>query len=164
MSTPSNLIPVPDPESAHAFATMLMAGMPPEDALAYFMTVEMTPLEVGQMLRRWQGHFLVKRALTSMMKKPWQHLTGEERMRLSLEHHYNQLAYVLWNNHYASAQGSDKTKMDTARQALEAKLAGQAGSLDPLSRFFEDIKLGRVKLNKPVNLKAGSASVEESAH
>jgi hypothetical protein len=70
----------------------------------------------------------------------------EDRMRTALDQHYNSLAYFLYSHNYTEANSSDKPKIDTARQAIEAKLAGQAGKLDALSQFFDDISTGKVKL------------------
>lgn len=154
----SNLIPQPSEDQAMAFATMLLSGLPAQDAILYFIDVELSPLELAQMLSRWRTHYLVKRSMTTLMGKPWQKLSDEERHVLALRNHYNQLAYVLWNSHYADAQGNDKQKLDTARQALEAKVAGTAGKNDPLTQFFADIESGKVKLNKPLK---GPSHVEK---
>ena len=66
-------------------------------------------------------------------------LTDEGRLDLALTKHYNELAYVLWTTNYADVTGAAKTKADTCRQAIEAKVAGMAGKESPLARFYHDL-------------------------
>jgi hypothetical protein len=58
-------------------------------------------------------------------------------------------SYMLFSNNYIEANSTDKQKLDTARGAIESKLAGTAGKLDALSQFYDDINSGKLKLNKP---------------
>lgn len=141
----------PTDDQAVSFAVMLNAGLPPEDALAYFIDTS-DPQVLTATLRVWQRSRAVKRALTVIMGKSWQEMTLDERIRCSLDWHYNNLAYLLFSTNYISVQAADKGKMDSARVALEAKLAGTAGKVDALTQFFEDVKTGRVKLNRPIEV------------
>lgn len=135
----------PSPEQALQFATMLRAGLPASDAILYF-TDSTDPREVGQMLQDWQKSRAVRRAMLALMGKPWEEMTLDEQCRHALDLHYAGLAYFLYSHNYSEVGSQDKPKLDTARTALEAKLAGTAGKTDALTAFFEDVRSGRVKL------------------
>lgn len=140
---------MPTKEQAYAFAVMLQAGLPPSDAILYFATSEDTA-ELTIMVRKWMRAAEVRRAVAGLMGKNWTDMSLEEKRDYALNHHYTQMAYFLYSNHYAELGGPDKAKADTARQALEAHKAGTAGKTDALSRFFDDIKSGTVKLGQPI--------------
>jgi hypothetical protein len=144
---------LPTEEQASQFAVMVHAGLPPSEAVQYFVTTE-DPKELNELTRKWQRSRLVGRALSALMGKAWQAMSLEERCRYALDQHYSQLAYILYSNHYAEAALPDKNKLDTARTAIEAKLAGTAGKGDALSQFFDDVRSGRVKLAKPISMPA----------
>src|SRR5687767_14345913 len=131
------------------YAIMVQAGLPPSEAIGYFAETN-EPAELAAMLISWQKSRAVQKATALLMKKPWQDMTLDERIRLALDHTYSQMAYLLFSKHYGEVGQVDKGKLDTARQALEAKLAGTAGKGDALSQFFADIKEGKLILNKPV--------------
>lgn len=135
----------PTPEEAQAFAVMLQAGLPASDAMCYF-TDSSDPVVVSQMVQNWQRSRAVKAAIRSMMGRNWQDMSPEERLKTALDKHYTDLAYMLWSRHYLEADGAMKGKLDSARTAIEAKLAGQAGRTDALTRFFDDIQSGRLNL------------------
>jgi hypothetical protein len=139
----------PTPELALQFAIMVNAGLPPSEAILYFSASE-DPRELAEMTRAWQRSREVRRAMASLMQRSWTDMSLQERCQAALDQHYTQLAYLLYSSHYAEAQQADKTKLDTARQAIEAKLAGTAGKGDALSQFFDDIRAQRIKLPKPV--------------
>lgn len=136
---------LPNEEEAAAFAIMLKAGLPPEDAIVYFYDGN-DPTEMLEMLRKWRSCKAVRGATLKLMRKPWQNLSLEERISYALDQHYSQLAYLLFSSHFGSLVGVDIQKANTARVALEAKLAGTAGKLDALSQFAEDIRTGKLKL------------------
>lgn len=140
----------PTEQQAGEFALMLLAGLPARDAIDYFVSVE-DPMELAGVLKAWMKSSTVRAAIRRLEGKPWQHLSVEERMQSALNTHYSQLATLLRTSNYIEAGPGEKTKMDSARQALEAKIAGQAGRGDALSQFFSDITAGRVKL--PVAIK-----------
>jgi hypothetical protein len=79
-------------------------------------------------------------------------MTTEERMRYAIDIHYSQLATYLVSHNYADLAPADKQKADSARQAIEAKLAGMAGKGDALSRFLEDLQSGKVHLHTPMKI------------
>ena len=143
---------MPTEDQALAFAVMLQAGLPAQEAILYFAESD-DPLEVANQLRFWQRSRLVKQAMLTLMKKPWQEMTLEERMHYALELHYSSLAHFLYSHNYTDLTPVDKAEADTARAAIEAKLAGTAGKSDALSRFFEDVSSGRVKLGLPSDLR-----------
>lgn len=136
---------MPTDDQALQFAVMLQAGLPASEAIRYF-TESDDPAELRTMTDRWSRSRAVARALTKLMKKPWQDMSLDERCRNALDLHYSQLAYLLRSSHYGEVGQADKAKLDTARQAIESKLAGMAGKTDALSRFFDDINTGRLKL------------------
>ena len=138
-----------DDDTALQFAVMLQSGLPPGDAILYFVDTD-DRVEVETQLHRWMKSRLVKSAMAKLEKSPWTNLTTEERCRRALDQHYNQLAYLLHSEHYGEASQLDKAKMDTARQAIEAKLAGMAGKTDALSQLLMDIKEGKLRVARPV--------------
>lgn len=138
----------PTAEQAQQFAIMLNAGLPASDAILYF-TDATEPQEIAFTLNEWQKSSQVKKAMLTLMGKPWQDMSLDEQCKHALNVHYAALAYFLYSHNYSEVGPGDKTKLDTARTALEARAAGTAGKGDALSMFFEDLKSGRVKLNKP---------------
>jgi hypothetical protein len=139
---------MPNEEQALQFAIILSAGLPPSEAIRYFAISE-DPAEIMQQLRKWMSSKAVRQAQNKLLGKQWQDLPLEERIKLSLDRHYSGMAWILFSQHYAEADSSMKGKLDAARQALEAKMAGTSGKMDALSQFFDDINRGRVKLAKP---------------
>jgi hypothetical protein len=141
---------LPTEEQALQFAIMLQAGLPPSEAILYFLDQAERPEDVAVILRKWQGSRAVKKAMSKLLSKPWHELSLDERIRAALDQHYSGLAYLLYSASYQDANQGEKSKLDTARASLEAKLAGTAGKSDALSQFFADINEGKVKLSKPV--------------
>ena len=140
----------PSDEQAFQFAVMLTSGLPSSEAILYFIESD-DPAEVAMILSRWQRSKAVKKAMLKLMVKPWHEMSLDERMRYALDLHYSSLAHFLFSHNYAEVGSGDKAKADTARQAIEAKLAGLAGKTDALSRFFDDIKDGKLKLSPVVS-------------
>lgn len=138
---------LPTDEQALQFAIMLQAGLPAEQAIVYFLETD-DPAEVAATLGRWQKSRAVQKATLALLGKSWQDMSLDERIKTALDQHYSALAYLLFSTNYVTVGQTDKGKLDTARVALEQKLAGTAGKGDALSRFFDDLNSGRVKLNK----------------
>lgn len=147
---PSNI--GPSDEQARAFAVMLSAGLPAEQAILYFTDTQ-DPAQVSEMLRVWTRSRKVQAAQALLMGKSWQEMSLEERIKYALDQHYSALAYLLYSTNYNSVGPQDKAKLDTARVALEQKLAGTAGKGDALSQFFEDFRAGKLKLQQPLSPK-----------
>jgi hypothetical protein len=142
----------PDDSAAMQFCIMLQAGLPASEAITYF-TDERDPGVLASMLKSWTRARSVRRAQTTLLGKSWQEMTLDERIKVALDQHYSSLAYLLQSSSYIEATPADKSKLDSARQALEAKLAGVAGKTDALSQFYADLSAGRVKLARtPVAL------------
>lgn len=137
-----------DAENALQFAIMLQAGLPAGEAILYFTDSD-DPLEIQAQLRRWMNSAAVRKATATLMKKPWQQMSLDERCRYALDQHYSQMAYLLHSNHYGAAESTLKAKLDTARQAIEAKLAGMAGKTDALSQFLERLGAGNRRVGAP---------------
>ncbi len=145
---PNELIPPPTDDQALQFAIMLAAGLPALDALGYFVEYEEPDL-LAKTLRIWQKARSTRRAMMSLQKRPWAEMSLDERMEAALSQHYNGLAYMLYTLHYQDSDKETKAKLDEARKAIEARLAGNAGKGDALSRFFDDLSAGRIQLNTP---------------
>lgn len=138
-----------DSDSALQFAVMLHAGLPAADAILYFTDSD-DPGEIASQLRRWLGSRSVRAASAQLMKKPWQSMSLDERCRYALDQHYSQLAYLLHSQHYGEADASHKAKLDTARLAIEAKLAGMAGKTNALDQFLNELRTGNRRVASPV--------------
>lgn len=145
--TNQKLKPISD-EEALAFATMLLSGLSAGEAILYFIESD-DPQLVKDTLNGYQRSRKVKSAVLKLQGKAWHLMTDDERARTALSTHYNQLAAFLNFNNYSELNQAEKSKADTARTALETKLAGQAGKGDPLSRFLEDLNSGKLKLTTP---------------
>lgn len=140
--------PLPTESEAMAFAIMLRAGLPSSEAIRYFSD-EPDAGYLAELLHRWTHARLVKQAVVKLLGKAWQDMSTEEMIKQGLDFHYRGLAYVLFSHNYAEASQTEKAKLDTARIALETKVAGMAGKTDALSRFFDDITAGKLKLATP---------------
>lgn len=143
-------IPLPTESEAMAFAIMLRAGLPSNEAMLYFLAEDTDPSIAAEQLHKWTHSRKVKQAIVKLLGKAWQDMTTEEMIKTGLDFHYRGLAYVLYSHNYSEANSTEKAKMDAARIALETKLAGFAGKTDALSRFMDDISSGKLKLSPPV--------------
>lgn len=139
---------MPTDDQAFQFAIMLQAGLPASQAILYF-TISDDPMEIGQQLRKWMASRAVKQSMTKLMGAAWQDMTLDKRIDCALDQHYAGMAWLLFSQHYAEVSSTDKSKLDSARQALEARKAGTAGKGDALSRFLDDINNDRIRLAKP---------------
>ena len=140
--------PLPTLEEAHEFAVMLTSGMPPGHAIQYFTTID-APAELIVLAELWSRSKEVQAAILKLQKKPWQDMGLEEKIKFSIDKHYTEMAYFLYSTNYSMLNGADRQKSDTCRQSLEAKLAGMAGKMDALSRFWDDVVEGKVALSSP---------------
>ena len=125
---------------AREFAVMLLSGAPVADVVPYFWATTVDEAVLLACEELWPRQTEVVRAIQQLTGgEPWHQLTDEARWDLALTKHYNELAYVLWTTNYAEVEGPAKTKADTCRQAMEAKVAGMAGRESPLARFYHDL-------------------------
>src|SRR6185295_10614047 len=90
---------LPTDEEAHEFAVMIQSGLPAAQAILYFIDAN-TPDVVQAWCQRWQGCRAVNIATAKLMGKKWQEMTPEQKMRYSLEIHYNQLSLQLYSTNY----------------------------------------------------------------
>lgn len=141
---------LPDDQQAHAFATMLLSGLTAPDAIGYFLDGDEDPVTISELIRKWRRSRRVQAATRALLGKAFHEMSSDEQMSTALKVHYSQLSALLFSSHYAEASAMDKAKLDSARTAIEAKVAGTAGKGDALARFFDDINTGRVKLSSPV--------------
>lgn len=137
----------PSKEQAFQFATMLRAGLPAEQAIVYFLSPEQQtdPLLVGLTLQKWTSSPLVAAESARLEGKEWTSMTQDEMLNAAIGQHYRSLAWFLYSNNYTSANQVEKSKLDSARSAVESKLAGTAGKLNALDQFYQDIKSGVLK-------------------
>lgn len=140
------MIPKPTEDTAMQFALMVKAGLPPKDAILYFASGEEDIREVLDAVQAWMKSSYVKKATLKLMGKPWQDMSIDEQIKAALDNTYSGMAYFLFTVNYSEMGPSDKAKHDTARQALEAKMAGTAGQGTPMEMFFSDLRSGKVKL------------------
>jgi hypothetical protein len=125
---------------AREFAVMVLSGAPVADVVPYFWTSAVDEAVLLACEEWWPRQTEVVEAIQQLTGgEPWHQLTDEARWDLALTKHYNELAYVLWTTNYAEVTGPAKAKADTCRQAMEAKVAGMAGTESPLSRFYHDL-------------------------
>lgn len=137
----------PNAEEALQFAMMLDSGMPSTEAIRYFHNPDgESEFNIKVIHDAWMRSQQVKKAVLQLQGKMWQEMSVEERIKYAINKHYSEMAYFLYAHNYASLTGADKTKADTCRAVLETKLAGMAGKMDALTRFYDDVANGRVKL------------------
>ena len=131
--------PLTSPE-ADQFALMLLSGAPVTDGIRYFLD-PLTPDELlAEAADQWPQQSEVLDALQRYTGgEAWHTMTDQQRLEIAIKKHYNEMAYYLWTVNYVEADGQDKLKADTCRQALETKLAGLAGQESPLARFYHDM-------------------------
>jgi hypothetical protein len=134
----------PSKDQAFQFAVMLQAGLPAQDAILYF-TDEIDDHVLEVLLREWLSSRAVNAASLSLNGKPWNEMSLDEKIRTSLDLTYSSMAYFLLTHNYGTLGRDDKAKADSARAALEAKLAGTAGKGDALSEFFADLRADKLK-------------------
>jgi len=132
-------------ENAMQFALILSSGVPHLQAMGY-----VCPELEGQALKvelgRWLRSRVVQNAIITVQKKSWQDMELGERIDFAVNKNYTEMAYYLYANNYSDLHGADRVKADTCRTALEAKVAGMAGKMDALSRFWDDVRQGKVAL------------------
>lgn len=132
-----------DKETAQQFAIILSSGCPASQALLYFEP-DLTSADLPKELKRWVNSGRVKAAIISLQGGPWEGMSLQEKLEYSITKHYSELAFFLYNTNYNDLTGPDRAKADICRGVIEAKLAGMAGKVDAMSRFFEDVMKGVV--------------------
>lgn len=130
---------LPDAEQAQQFALMLQTGVPAADAVRYFLPEDAHPDAVKDVAERWARCAAVRDAQVELNGGEWSALTPEGRIQQALEKHYNEMAYYLYTTNYGELDGAKRSKADSCRIALEAKLAGMQGKMDALARFYMDM-------------------------
>jgi hypothetical protein len=152
-----SVIPVPTQDQAQQFAVMLHVGLPPTQAILYFLPDELgSDAEIVAKARQlWLQSPRVQAEYEKQIGGKWESMTLDQRIRVSLDKHYSEKAYFLFAHNFSELSGADLSKAQEARKVLEAKQAGTSGKLDPLAQFWDDLKTNKVKLgNQPVTLPA----------
>jgi hypothetical protein len=136
-------------EAAYEFAMMLQTGIPAADAVAYFID-EVHPEAAKEIGMKWVRSKEVQAAMASIQRAPWASLRPDERIKLALDKHYSEMAYFLYRNSFVElSHPTMLQKANTCRMALEAKLAGMAGQMTQLSRFWDDLVAGKISIPQP---------------
>lgn len=145
------MISGPTKEQAYQFAVMLASGAPAREAMRYFLPDDPSEVLTGAQVEReaakWLADKEVQRVVVQLQGKDWTDLTTEEKMRLSLDKTYVEMAYFLYSRNYVELSGHEKAKADTCRTALESKLAGTAGKLSAMEQFWNDMASGKIRLS-----------------
>lgn len=126
-----------DSLSADQFAIILSSGCPPLTALTYFYP----DLRLGDLkaeLERWMKSAKVRRSIVKLQGKEWEKMSLQEKLEFSINKHYSELAFFLYNTNYNDLIGAERAKADVCRTVIESKLAGMAGKQDAMTRFFDD--------------------------
>lgn len=140
----------PSRDQALQFALMLGAGAPPSEAIRYFLAEDAESFQsqtaLGQITKNWLDNKVVQAAIKELQGREWTDLTFDEKLSLATKKTYTEMAYFLYTRNVAELTGAELAKADGFRKALEAKLAGTAGQLSELERFWSDLQQGRIKL------------------
>ncbi len=120
--------------------------MPSVEAMRYFAENEG---DVAYMHDRWMKSKVVQEQSQILTGKAWQEVTTDERITRAIDKHYNEMAWYLYSRNYVDLGGTDRAKADICRQALEVKLAGNAGKGTPIEQFWNDVRSGKLILNTP---------------
>jgi len=127
-------------QEAEQFALIVLSGAPVPEAVRYFWSGDLTDEELLTYEQAWPMQPEVLAVMERMTGgTAWHTMSDEQRLDVSLTKHYNELAYVLWTTNYAELAGAEKVRADTARTAIEAKLAGMAGRESPLATFYTEL-------------------------
>ncbi len=129
---------LPTTEQAKQFALMLATGVPATDALRYFLPEDVHEDVVKELAPRWLRCAAVRDAQVVLNGAEWSVLSPQARIEKALEKHYSEMAYFLFTTNYGDLDGAKKSKADSCRNALEAKLAGMQGQMNELARFYMD--------------------------
>src|SRR3990167_2848952 len=139
----------PTKEQAYQFAVMLSSGAPAREAIRYFLPEGeevLTSGQVEQIAARWLADKAVQAAIIGLQGTEGEGMTTEEKLRYAVGKTYVEMAYFLYSRNYVELSGPERTKADTCRSALEAKLAGTAGKLSAVEQFWADVTSGKGKL------------------
>lgn len=140
--------------TAHAYVTLLHAGVDPVRALRYFAADYFDackPDALHAWLTRWSRSRTVLKAQTALMGGRWQDLDADRRIAIALDKHFAELAYYLVSRDFSTVQDVELRKMTDARTALQAKLAldktGDPNS--PFATYVQDVLAGKITLAAP---------------
>jgi hypothetical protein len=133
-------------KEAEQFANMLLAGVPALTAVAYFFPEGTPGLVLQENAAAWVRKRAVTEAITKIQGKNWLSMDPQERIEIALKKHYADMAFYLMNNNYSDLDQRASAKADKCREALEKKMAGTAGSDDPMVKLYNDLLSGKLKL------------------
>ena len=122
---------------------MLQAGVPSKEAIMYFFEDEAAAVHYHD---RWMRSKFLKEEVNKLQGKAWQEISTDERISRAVDKHYNEMAWYLYSRNYVDLIGADRAKADTCRQALEVKLAGNAGKGTPIEQFWNDVRSGKLNI------------------
>ena len=140
----------PTEEQAQQFALILSSGAPAREAIRYFLPSDageaLSQLAVDQLASRWLAEPEVEKQVNLLQGGEWSSMTATQRIQTAIDKHYVEMAYFLFSRNYVELTGPERSKADTCRVALEAKLAGTSGKLSAVEQFWSDVTSGRIKL------------------
>lgn len=140
----------PTTEQAKQFALILSSGAPAREAIRYFLPPDsgeaLSQLAIDQLASRWLADPEVEKQVNLLQGGEWSSMTATQRIQTAIDKHYVEMAYFLFSRNYVELTGPEKSKADTCRVALEAKLAGTSGKLSAVEQFWSDVTSGRIKL------------------
>jgi hypothetical protein len=142
------MIPRPTKDQAEQFALMLSVGLPPNEAILYFIPEEdaSDPSLVVAYRDRWLSSPQVRAELNRLQGGSWEAMPLQARIQTALDKHYAEKAYFLYSHNYSELSGAELSKAQEARKVLEAKMAGTSGKVDALSQFLDDLRTGKAKV------------------
>lgn len=136
-------------EIAYALARMLMAGIPFQQAVAYFAPdtwAKMQARDRKAWVTRWANDPALTLEMAKLQGAAWHELEPDTRLAFALDKHEAELAYYLYRHNFVQAEDEGVlTKMKEARTHLSAKLAAKegAGAEAAFKRAIQDIVDGK---------------------
>lgn len=136
----------PTKEEAEQFALMLHVGLPPIDAILYFLDEEEAsdPSLVEQAAFKWSRNPAVARESERLMGGAWEEMSLDQRIKKAVEKHYAEKAYFLFSRNYSLLEGAELTKAQAALRVLEQRMAGTSGQATPMEEFYRDLQAGKL--------------------
>jgi hypothetical protein len=149
------MVLMPTAEQAQIFAELMFAGVPPADAVV--MAAGVTPDVSEDLAKAWEGDAAVREAQVALQGGDWRRLTEEQRQRVAVRKHVNELAYYLMRHNYTTAGPSERSMLKECREVLEKILAGTAGKSDGLTEFFDRFQAAALAGKKGPKVKGPEA-------
>ncbi len=148
---PNAISPTPAPDQADLAAVLLFAGLSIDDVLRR-MYPDASDEAVAEAAIDWLRSEQMARATDVVLGGRWETLDPDRRLELALNKHYAELARFLLTVNFRDADGLDLKKLESAREALSAKVEGREGAGDLMVAFLKDVMAGKVKAQATAGL------------